>query len=52
MEACDAGMVPEGEDIIAVAGTGKGADTVAIVQARPSDRFLDVRVRQILAKPL
>lgn len=52
VEACDAGMVPEGEDIIAVAGTGKGADTVAIVQAHPSDRFLDVRVRQILAKPL
>jgi hypothetical protein len=33
-------------------GSGKGADTVAIVQAHPSDRFLDVRVRQILAKPL
>lgn len=52
VEACDAGLVPEGEEIIAVAGTGKGADTVAIVQAHPSDRFLDVRVRQILAKPL
>jgi hypothetical protein len=52
VEACDAGLVPEGEEIIAVAGTGKGADTVAIVQAHPSDRFLDVRVRQIVAKPL
>ncbi|HMK34659.1 MAG TPA: pyruvate kinase alpha/beta domain-containing protein [Desulfomonilaceae bacterium] len=52
VEACDAGLVPEGEDIVAVAGTGKGADTVAIVQAHPSDRFLEVRVRQILAKPL
>jgi uncharacterized protein len=52
VEACDAGLIPEGKDIIAVAGTGKGADTVAIVQARPSDRFLDVRVKQILAKPL
>ena len=52
VEACDAGLIPEGEDIIAVAGTGKGADTVAIVQAHPSDRFLDVRIRQILAKPL
>ena len=52
VEACDAGLLPEGEDVIAVAGTGKGADTVAIVQAHPSDRFLDVRVRQILAKPL
>jgi len=52
VEACDAGLVPEGVDIIAVAGSGKGADTVAIIQAHPSDRFLDVRVRQILAKPL
>lgn len=52
VEACDAGLIPEWEHIIAVAGTGRGADTVAIVEAHPSDRFLDVRVRQILAKPL
>jgi uncharacterized protein len=52
VEACDAGLIPESEDVIAVAGTGRGADTVAIVQAHPSDRFLDVRVCQILAKPL
>lgn len=51
MEACDAGLVPEGTDIVAVAGTGKGADTVAIVEAHPSNRFLDVKVKQILAKP-
>jgi hypothetical protein len=52
VEACDAGLVPEGENIIAVAGTGRGADTVAIIEAHPSDRFFDIRVRQILAKPL
>lgn len=52
MAACDAGLVPEGEDVIAVAGTSRGADTVVIIQARPSNRFLDLRVRQILAKPL
>lgn len=52
MEACDAGLVPEGEDVIAVAGTGRGADTVAVIRAHPSNRFLDVKVRQILAKPL
>lgn len=51
MEACDAGLVPEGEDIVSVAGTGRGADTVAVIRAHPSNRFLDVRVRQILAKP-
>jgi len=37
---------------VAVAGTGRGADTVAIIRAHPSNRFLDVKVRQILAKPL
>ena len=52
MEACDAGLIPEGEDIVAVGGTGRGADTVAIIQAHPSNRFLEVKVRQILAKPL
>jgi len=51
-EACDAGLIPEAADVIAVAGSGTGADTVAIIQARPSDRFFDLRVKQILAKPL
>ncbi len=52
MEACDAGLVPEGVDVVAVAGTGRGADTVAVIRAHPSNRFLDVRVRQVLAKPM
>ncbi len=52
VEACDAGLIPEGEQIVAVAGTGRGADTVTLVESHPSDRFFDVRVRQILAKPL
>lgn len=51
-EACDAGFLPEDVDVVAVAGTGRGADTVAIVEAHPSDRFFDIRFRQILAKPL
>jgi hypothetical protein len=51
-EACDAGLVPEGADVIAVAGTGRGADTVAIIEAHPSHRFLEIRFKQILAKPM
>jgi uncharacterized protein len=51
-EACDGGLVPEGSEVVAVAGTGRGADTVAIIEARPSDRFFDLRVRQIVAKPM
>ncbi|HTY25909.1 MAG TPA: pyruvate kinase alpha/beta domain-containing protein [Desulfomonilaceae bacterium] len=50
-EACDGGLIPE-VDVVAVAGTGKGADTVAIVEARPSDRFFDIKIKQILAKPI
>jgi hypothetical protein len=46
----DAGLVPC-EDIIAVAGSGRGADTAAVIKASSSNRFFDIRVREYLAKP-
>jgi hypothetical protein len=51
MMAADAGLIPEGEEAIAVAGTGRGADTVAVIKTAASKRFLDLRVLEILAKP-
>lgn len=51
MEACDAGMIPEGEEVLAVAGTGRGADTVAIMRSAASKRFHELKVLEILAKP-
>ncbi|MBN2190052.1 MAG: hypothetical protein JW728_02445 [Candidatus Aureabacteria bacterium] len=51
MEACDAGLIPESEEVIAVAGTGWGADTVCVVKSQASKRFLDLRILEILAKP-
>lgn len=51
-EACDAGLLPEGKDVVAVAGTGRGADTVAIVESHATDRFFDIRFKQLVAKPL
>lgn len=51
MMAADAGLIPEGEEIIAVAGTGKGADTVLIVRSAVSKRFFDLKVLEVLAKP-
>lgn len=51
MMAADAGLIPEGEEVIAVAGTGHGADTVTLLKAMPSIRFLDLKVLEILAKP-
>ncbi len=51
MMAADAGLIPEGEEIVAVAGTGRGADTVSIIRSATSKRFLGLRVLEILAKP-
>jgi len=51
MEACDAGLIPENEEVLAVAGTGRGADTVALLQSAASKRFHELKVLEILAKP-
>ncbi|MFH1453089.1 MAG: pyruvate kinase alpha/beta domain-containing protein [Armatimonadota bacterium] len=48
--SCDAGLVPP-EDIIAVAGTGKGADTAVIIKADSSNNFMEMKVRSYIAKP-
>ncbi len=47
---CDAGLVLP-QDIVTIAGTERGADTALIVAANSSNRFFDIRVREILAKP-
>jgi hypothetical protein len=51
MMATDAGLIPEGDDVLSVAGTGRGADTVLVVRSATSRRFLDLKIREILAKP-
>jgi uncharacterized protein len=48
--AVDAGLVPP-TDVIAIAGTGRGADTACLIGAQSSNKFFDIRVREILAKP-
>src|SRR3990172_2498313 len=49
MMAVDAGLVPEGEEVLAVAGTAWGADTVLVVRSAASKRFLDLKVLEFLA---
>lgn len=51
MMAADAGLIPEGEEILAVAGTGRGADTVTVIRSAASKRFLALKVLEIPAKP-
>lgn len=48
--AADAGLVST-EDVIAVAGTGRGADTAVVISSRPSNQLFDIRIREILCKP-
>lgn len=49
--ACDAGLVPPGEDVVAVGGSGSGADTAAVISPAHSQHFFDTRVREIVCKP-
>ena len=51
MMATDAGLVPEEDEIVTIAGTGYGADTVSVIRSAASKRFFDLKVLEILAKP-
>lgn len=51
MEACDAGLIREDKEVASVAGTGRGADTVTLIRSKTSNRFLELVVLEILAKP-
>jgi len=50
--AADRGFVQTGEEIMTISGSGRGADTAMIVQAANSHHCLDLKVKEILAKPL
>ena len=51
MMAADAGLVRTGEDVICIAGTGRGADTAVVLKPVNSADFFDMKVREILCKP-
>ena len=46
----DAGLVRD-EDIVCVAGTGRGADTAVVISPASSNSFFDIRIRRIIVKP-
>lgn len=48
--ACDAGLIPP-KEVIAIAGTSSGADTVALIKAKPSNRFFDMKLIDFVCKP-
>jgi len=50
--ACDGGRIRIGEKVIAVAGTGSGADTAVVATAAPTTRLSSLRIHEIICKPL
>ena len=48
--AADAGTLT-GKDIIAIGGSGGGADTALVVKQAHMNNFFDLRIREIICKP-
>jgi len=49
--ALDAGMVPHGREIVAVGGSGRGADTAMVVIPAHSPAFFEGQVLEVICKP-
>lgn len=49
--AADAGLIFPSEEVIAIAGTGTGADTAIVVKPAYARKFDEFEIREILAKP-
>jgi len=49
--AADAGLIRMDKEVMAIAGTGEGADTCIIVKPAYPRKFLDFEIREIVTKP-
>lgn len=50
--ALDAGLIPYGEPIVVVGGTGVGADTCAILKPSHASSIFETRINEIICKPV
>jgi uncharacterized protein len=48
--AADGGML-SGSDIVAIGGSGRGADSALIIKPAHMSNFLDLKIREIICKP-
>ncbi len=49
--ATDAGLLPAGEEVVAIGGTGRGADAATVILAANAQDFFDLRVLEFVCKP-
>lgn len=49
--ALDAGLIPYGEEVISIAGTGRGADTAIVILPAHSRNFFDSEILELICMP-
>ena len=49
--ALDSGLIPLGEKVIAIGGTGRGADTALVVAPAHSQNFFETKVLEVICMP-
>jgi len=49
--AADAGLIPVNKEVIAIAGTGEGADTAIVVKPSYPRKFFDLKIKEIICMP-
>ena len=49
--AADAGLVPVGEEIIAIGGRGHGVDSAVIITPVNAKNLFDLKIHEIIAMP-
>lgn len=52
MMAADAGLITADKDIVAIAGTGRGADTALRIHPANAARFFDLKIIEVITKPI
>jgi len=52
MMAVDCNAIPSGSKVVAVAGSHAGADTAMVLEASESSRIRDMKLNEIICKPL
>jgi len=50
--AADGGLLAQGEEVVAVSGTGRGADTAVLATASSSSKLHELHLTEIFCKPL
>ena len=49
--AADAGLIPTDQEVVALGGTCKGADTAIVLRPAHMHNYFDLEIREIIAKP-